>query len=189
MLVRVQRRAPSGISVNGNTSAFQAETEGSTPSSRTMKVKVGNRIYDGEKEPIMVVLTAEDKENIHYMGRSMRYCSFPGGYPRKNLQEWMNTDTRKMTACFDRTNDVLYIKREGCKIKRSAPAGDDDSTIINYDRDGYVVGLQICCISDFKDMLASSDMPHALDINLVENGWIPRDIFDFANQEIKDLKL
>ncbi len=27
-----------------------------------MKVKVENKIYDGEKEPVMVILTAKDKE-------------------------------------------------------------------------------------------------------------------------------
>lgn len=29
-----------------------------------MKVKVGNKIYDGEIEPVMVILTEQDKLNI-----------------------------------------------------------------------------------------------------------------------------
>ncbi|KKN06844.1 hypothetical protein LCGC14_1073030, partial [marine sediment metagenome] len=29
-----------------------------------MKIKVGNKVYDGEKEAVMVILEDQDKENI-----------------------------------------------------------------------------------------------------------------------------
>ena len=32
-----------------------------------MKIKIGNKIYDGEKEPVMVILTDQDKKNILYV--------------------------------------------------------------------------------------------------------------------------
>ena len=32
-----------------------------------MKVKVGNKIYDGENEPVMVILSKGDKKNIANM--------------------------------------------------------------------------------------------------------------------------
>lgn len=43
-----------------------------------MKVKVGNRIYDGEIEPVMVILSTADKANIAAMADdATRYCSYP----------------------------------------------------------------------------------------------------------------
>lgn len=29
-----------------------------------MKIKVGNEIFDAEKQPIMIILTKQDKDNI-----------------------------------------------------------------------------------------------------------------------------
>lgn len=43
-----------------------------------MKVKIGNTFYDSGTEPIMIVLSTEDKENISKMGEATKYCSFPG---------------------------------------------------------------------------------------------------------------
>jgi hypothetical protein len=43
-----------------------------------MKVKVGNRIYDGENEPVMVILSKSDRENIADMlPEATKYCSYP----------------------------------------------------------------------------------------------------------------
>ena len=45
-----------------------------------MKVKIGDKIYDGENEPVMVILTDEDKKNIAGMASAHdRYCVFPDG--------------------------------------------------------------------------------------------------------------
>ena len=47
---------------------------------KIMKVKVGNKIYDGEKEPIMLILTDRDKLNITHMNpKSTKYAQFPNG--------------------------------------------------------------------------------------------------------------
>lgn len=49
-----------------------------------MKVKVGNKIYDGEQEPVMVILTKQDKENIaNMLPEANRYCMFP------DTDEWI----------------------------------------------------------------------------------------------------
>lgn len=61
-----------------------------------MKVKVGDTIYDGDKEPVMVILSDTDKDNIAKMDSdNTKYCCFPnvpewmtGNYQR--LQVWMN---------------------------------------------------------------------------------------------------
>lgn len=43
-----------------------------------MKVKIGNKIYDSCKEPIMIILDEEDKYNISNMLESdTEYCSYP----------------------------------------------------------------------------------------------------------------
>ena len=43
-----------------------------------MKVKIRNNIYDGEKEPVMVILSHQDKENIKNMAPdAFRYCAYP----------------------------------------------------------------------------------------------------------------
>ena len=55
-----------------------------------MKIKVGNKIYDGEKEPVMVILSKEDKYNINHMLKTAtKYCSYPEGYDSDKIREWM----------------------------------------------------------------------------------------------------
>ena len=45
-----------------------------------MKVKIGDKIYSDREQPIMVILTQRDKENIANMAKEdTKYCSYPGG--------------------------------------------------------------------------------------------------------------
>lgn len=45
---------------------------------KIMKVKIKNKIYDSDNEPIMIILSPMDKLNINHMNPSAdRYCSFP----------------------------------------------------------------------------------------------------------------
>ena len=60
-----------------------------------MKVKVGKKVYDGEKEPVMVILTEQDKENIaNMLPDAKKYCVYPkiikwtgNGY--EGIHRWM----------------------------------------------------------------------------------------------------
>lgn len=60
-----------------------------------MKVKVGNKVYDGEVEPVMVILSNGEKKQIADMPSDLhKYCIFPDteewlkeGY--KKIKEWM----------------------------------------------------------------------------------------------------
>lgn len=60
-----------------------------------MKVKIKGRIYDSEKEPVMVILSDEDKRNISAMPPdSSKYASFPDSdeWTMNNcekIKEWM----------------------------------------------------------------------------------------------------
>jgi hypothetical protein len=57
-----------------------------------MKVKVGDKIYDSESEPIMVILSESDKENISNMlPEATKYCSFPDKIPLEIIKEFMKT--------------------------------------------------------------------------------------------------
>lgn len=56
-----------------------------------MKVKVGDTVYDGEKEPVMVILDDNDKKNIASMSsKETKYCSYPAsGMTPGEAEEWM----------------------------------------------------------------------------------------------------
>jgi hypothetical protein len=56
-----------------------------------MKIKVGDTVYDGENEPIMVILTEKDKQNIaNMLPEATRYCQFPGDkFTLEQIDVWM----------------------------------------------------------------------------------------------------
>ena len=48
-----------------------------------MKVKIGNKIYDGAEEPVMVILSKGEREQIANMHPdATKYCSYPA------TEEW-----------------------------------------------------------------------------------------------------
>ena len=56
-----------------------------------MKVKVGDKIHDSENEPVMVILSEQDKENIANMNpKANKYCVYPDG------KEWEKNDYKKI---------------------------------------------------------------------------------------------
>ncbi len=57
-----------------------------------MKVKIGDKIYDGRNEPVMVILSERDKDNIKSMDLGLtKYCSYPDG-TNIDIDKWMKTD-------------------------------------------------------------------------------------------------
>lgn len=58
-----------------------------------MKVKIGNNIYSGDDEPIMVILTKVDKDHIASMPDNLtKYAEFPDHIPEKEIEEFMKID-------------------------------------------------------------------------------------------------
>ena len=59
-----------------------------------MKVKVEDKICDGEKELVMVILNDQDKENIKNIHPDCtKYCVFPEEeHLIEEIKEWMKTD-------------------------------------------------------------------------------------------------
>ena len=55
-----------------------------------MKFKIGNKIYDGNKEIIMVILTKLDKKNIQNMlPECTKYCQFPNNILKEDVLKFM----------------------------------------------------------------------------------------------------
>jgi len=55
-----------------------------------MRVKVGNRVYDSEEQPVMVVLSDSDKKNIAEMlPECTMYTAFPEYCTGREIEEWM----------------------------------------------------------------------------------------------------
>jgi hypothetical protein len=64
-----------------------------------MKVKIGDKIYDGAVEPIMIILSKEDKKQITEMHPdATKYCQYPDKKMWRsenyaNIKDWMKTPT------------------------------------------------------------------------------------------------
>jgi len=60
-----------------------------------MKVKIGNKIYDADKEPIMIIFGSEEEKsllasNISNMASDTRkYCEFPNGFSEDAILVFM----------------------------------------------------------------------------------------------------
>jgi len=55
-----------------------------------MKVKVGDTVYDGNEQPVMVILSDEDKENLKNMPEDKsKYCSCPKDSDPEEIEKWM----------------------------------------------------------------------------------------------------
>ena len=54
-----------------------------------MKVKIGGEIIDSENEPIMLILSEEEKGLIASMGSAKNFCSYPDNMSLGEVQEFM----------------------------------------------------------------------------------------------------
>lgn len=55
-----------------------------------MKVKIGTEVYDSEEQPIMIVLSDEDKNNITQMlPETTKFCSFPKDMKLNDIKKFM----------------------------------------------------------------------------------------------------
>ena len=55
-----------------------------------MKVKIGDTVYDPNVQPILFILSEQDKVNISMMlSTSMKYCCYPENYTAEQIREFM----------------------------------------------------------------------------------------------------
>jgi hypothetical protein len=58
-----------------------------------MTIKIGNKIYDGYKQPIMIILTSSDKKLIRSMRREdHKLCYCPIKMKKEAIKKFMNID-------------------------------------------------------------------------------------------------
>ena len=63
-----------------------------------MKVKVGDKIYDGEEEPVMIILSEGNKQQIADMHpEATMYCVYPP------TEEWTKDDYAKIKKWMEET--------------------------------------------------------------------------------------
>jgi hypothetical protein len=70
-----------------------------------MKVKTRNRIIEANKEPIMLILDQQDRENIAAMsGDAVIYLGYPAGIDKGQMQAWVDktiTEIKTETKIMD----------------------------------------------------------------------------------------
>jgi hypothetical protein len=58
-----------------------------------MKVKIGNKIYDSREEPILLILSEEDKRNLERMDtEATKFLSFPDKMDLNEAKRFMVID-------------------------------------------------------------------------------------------------
>ena len=56
-----------------------------------MLVKIGNKIYDADKEPIMIILQDGDEDQMHCLrDNPFRFCFFPKDACLKEIEDFMH---------------------------------------------------------------------------------------------------
>jgi hypothetical protein len=81
------RQAGTGEEIPGEVRQDQSKERGDK-----MKVKIGKKVYDPNDQPIMIILTKKDKENIANMDpTATRYCSYPDTMDPEKIKKWMDT--------------------------------------------------------------------------------------------------
>jgi len=73
-----------------------------------MKVKIGDKIYDGKEVPIMLILNKGEREQIAEMySTCTRYCMYPQDkYTVEQIKEWMLDPPKEKW-------EILYEENEG----------------------------------------------------------------------------
>lgn len=58
-----------------------------------MKVKIGDKVFDSNIEPIMLILSDDDKKNINAMHLDKHnFISYPSEMKLEDIRNWINKD-------------------------------------------------------------------------------------------------
>lgn len=61
-----------------------------------MKIKVGDKVFNSDDQPIMVILEDYEKELIQQMSpKNARLCVFPEGHSTEEIQAFMKLEDEK----------------------------------------------------------------------------------------------
>jgi hypothetical protein len=62
-----------------------------------MKVKIGNKIYDSYNEPIMLILSDDDKKNIKNMNQNAtKFCIYPNNVDIDCIKQFMKDNFNEL---------------------------------------------------------------------------------------------
>ena len=62
-----------------------------------MKVKIGNNVYDSNEEPVMVILSPGEKDQITNMHPDCtKYCVYPDPWTSEEIKKWMKGNYEKV---------------------------------------------------------------------------------------------
>jgi hypothetical protein len=82
-----------------------------------MIVKIGSKLYDGLTEPIMVILTEEDKKNIGNMHRdATKYCEYPDLMSSREANQFMDVDSGTCRCAYHPGYRVKRRPTGNCNI-------------------------------------------------------------------------
>ena len=57
-----------------------------------MKVFIGDQVFDSSEEPVLVILTDQEKEVLSRMKwNEHKYCSFPSNMSELEMRAWMQS--------------------------------------------------------------------------------------------------
>ena len=59
-----------------------------------MRIKIGDKVYNGTQEPVMVIFTESDKRNIERLLANdlTKYAQFPDGMSEEAMDAFMQVD-------------------------------------------------------------------------------------------------
>lgn len=62
-----------------------------------MKVMVGSTVIDSDDEPVMLLLTKEERQTISEMGVAVYFCSYPEGMTYDEVERFMKKHDVNLT--------------------------------------------------------------------------------------------
>jgi hypothetical protein len=71
-----------------------------------MKVKIGDKIYSSNDQPIMIILTEYNKKDIRNMNEdAYKYCEYPDTMSEEEAREFMKT-----SVCNENVENFEVVK-------------------------------------------------------------------------------
>jgi len=77
-----------------------------------LRVKIDETIYDSAQQPILLILTDQDKLNITNMSpEATKYCVYPKDLSPDSIKEWMKDEGYLPPSMVKHTKDIEHIER------------------------------------------------------------------------------
>jgi len=54
-----------------------------------MKIKIGQKVYSSNSEPVMIILEETDKFNIFNTREGIKFCAHPSSMRPEQIHQWL----------------------------------------------------------------------------------------------------